>query len=160
MKEKKWDEAARVIDKMVANGHDGYAVRMKAADLAEVRKDKNRQQACFEEAYRFDPTQAEPLQALYDLATERKDVGGQLDALRRLTLLDQHDRKVWGMLLELLEKRGLWDEAAKVGESMMYVDVMNPKVHRLYARALARTGKFVSAIYELNSAILAKPKFE
>jgi len=158
MEDKKWDDAAKIMDKMVANGHDGYSLRMKAADLAEVRKDKNRMQACFEAAYRFDPTQAEPLQALYDLATERKDVPGQLDALRRLTLLDQHDRKVWGMFLELLEKRGLWEEAAKVGESMMFIDVMNPKVHRLYARALARTGRFVSAIYELNSAVLAKPK--
>ena len=34
---------------------------------------------------------------------------------------------------------------------------MNPKMHYLYARALARTGKQISAIYELNSAILARP---
>jgi predicted Zn-dependent protease len=32
---------------------------------------------------------------------------------------------------------------------------MNPIVHRLYAKALAHTGKQISAIYELNSAILA-----
>ncbi len=158
MGEKKLDDAARILDKMVTNGHDGYVLRMKAADLAEMRKDKARMKSCFEAAFRFDPSQAEPLQGLYDLAKAQKDVAGQLEALRRLSLLDQHDRRVWVRLLELLVDRGLWEEAVKVGESAMYIDVANPKVHRLYGRALARTGRQISAIFELNSAILAKPE--
>jgi cellulose synthase operon protein C len=158
MAEKRIDDAARIIDKMVANGHDGYALRMKAADIAELRKDKQRMKVSFEAAFRFDPSQAEPLQGLYDLASQQKDPAGQLDALRRLALLDQHDRRVWVKLLELLVERGLWEEAIKAGESAIYVDVANPKVHRLYARALARSGRQVSAIFELNSAILAKPE--
>ncbi|MDC3979833.1 tetratricopeptide repeat protein [Polyangium jinanense] len=158
MGEKKLDDAARILDKMVANGHDGYVLRMKAADLAEMRKDKTRMKACFEAAFKFDPSQAEPLQGLYDLAKEQKDIAGQLDALRRLSLLDQHDRRVWVKLLELLVERGLWEEAVKVGESAIYVDVSNTKVHRLYAKALARSGQQVSAIFELNSAILTKPE--
>ena len=81
MGEKKLDDAARILDKMVANGHDGYVLRMKAADLAEMRKDKARMKASFEAAFKFDPSQAEPLQGLYDLASEQKDVAGQLDAL-------------------------------------------------------------------------------
>ncbi|MBL8743066.1 MAG: hypothetical protein JNK04_18280, partial [Myxococcales bacterium] len=43
----------------------------------------------------------------------------------------------------------------KVGESAIFTDVSNPEVHRLYARALASSGKHVSAIYEYNSAIVA-----
>ena len=33
-------------------------------------------------------------------------------------------------------------------------------IHRNYARALARTGRFVSAVYELNSALVCKPKLK
>jgi cellulose synthase operon protein C len=40
----------------------------------------------------------------------------------------------------------------------MFVDVANPDIHRLYARALARTGHQISAIFEYNSAILCKPE--
>lgn len=149
--------AARFLKKMIADGHDGYAVRMKAADVAEALEDWARMKDNLEAAFRFDPIQAEPLQGLYDLAHKQNDESGELSALQRLAMIDQHDRRVWKMLLEHLVKRGQWEEARKVGEGAMFIDVMNPDVHRLYARALARTGRFVSAVYELNSAIVAKP---
>ncbi len=151
-------EAARLLAKLVTDGHDGYAVRLKSADVAEAQKDPARMTAHLEAAAKLDPTQAEPLQALYDLAHKRKDEAGEVAYLRRIAALDQHDRRVWRRLLELLVARGEWDEARKVGEGAMFVDVRNPKVHALYARALARTGQFVSAVYELNSALVCKPK--
>ncbi|WP_438018994.1 tetratricopeptide repeat protein [Sorangium sp. So ce315] len=156
--EKKPDEAARLLSKMIADGHDGYVVRMRLADVAELKKDAARMKANLEAASRLDPTQAEPLQGLYDLARRQKDAAGELSALRRLALLDQHDRRVWRRLLRLLVERGAWEEARKVGESAIFVDVANPEIHRLYARALARTGRHVSAIYELNSALIARPR--
>jgi tetratricopeptide (TPR) repeat protein len=158
MATKKLDLAEKIVAQMIADGHDGYAVRMKAADLAEVRKDKKAMKAAFEAAYRFDPTQVEPVQALYDLAREEKDEAGEMTALRTLAQLDQHDRRVWVRLLKKLVDKGLWDEAVQIGEGALFVDVMNPEVHRMYAKALARKGRFISAIYELNSAILANPE--
>ncbi len=157
-REKNLAEAERIIAKMIADGHDGYALRMKAADIAELKKDDARAKANLEAAYKLDPTQVEPLQSLFDLAHKKKDDAGELWALSRLSLLDQHDRKIWGMLLQRLVDKGRWEEAAKVGESALFVDVANPKVHRLYARALARTGRFISAVYELNSALVCKPR--
>lgn len=149
---------ATIINKMIADGHDGYALRMKAADLAEIEKDTGRQKLNLEAAAKLDPSQAEPLQGLYDLAHKAKDTDGELDALSRLSYLDQHDRRVWNRLLAILLDKGQWEEARKVGESAMFVDVFNPTTHRNYARALARTGKFISAIYELNSALVCRPK--
>ncbi len=151
-------EAERLIAKMIADGNDGYVVRMKAADVAEVKKDDARQREMLEAASKFDPTEVEPLQGLYDLAHKKKDEAAELSALSRLAMLDQHSRKVWGLYLERLVQKRRWEDAAKVGESALFVDVGNPKVHRLYARALAGTGRFISAIYELNSAIVCKPK--
>ncbi len=143
---------------MIADGNDGYAVRMKSADIAEFKKDTIRQKVDLEAASKLDPTQVEPVQGLYDLAHKLQNGDEELKALQQLTLLDQHDRKVWGMYLERLVQKGQWEEAAKIGEGALFVDVANPKIHRLYARALARTGRFVSAVYELNSAIVCKPK--
>ncbi|NUQ77211.1 MAG: hypothetical protein HUU21_27060 [Polyangiaceae bacterium] len=154
-KSKNAAEAGKIIAKMIADGNDGYAVRLKAADLAEFQKDLPKVKANLEAAHRFDPSQAEPLQGLYDLASKQNDAAGQLDALRRLSKLDQHDRRVWVRLLRLLTEKGHWAEAKQVGESAMFVDVANPEVHRLYAKALARTGNFISAIFELNSALIA-----
>src|SRR6185437_8604114 len=111
-----------------------------------------------EAAYKLDPSQEEPLQGLYDIAHKKNDKDGELWALSRLAMLDQHDRKVWNLLLEHLLARGDWEEAVKIGESAMFVDVKNWRTHRMYARALARTGRFVSAVYELNSALVCKPK--
>ncbi len=156
MDQKKLDDAGKIIDKMISYGHDGYTLRIKAADIADARKDRVRAREHMEAANKFDPSQAEPLQAIYDMAHRLGDKTAELDALRRLSMVDQHDRRVWVRMLELLVARGSYEEAVKVGESALYVDVMNPRVHRLYAKALAHTGKQVSAIFELNSAILAE----
>ena len=158
MREKNVAEAERIIAKMIADGHDGYVLRMKAADLAEHKKDTATEKQNLEAAHKLDPTQVEPLQGLYDLAHKAKDKNGELWALSRIAMLDQHDRKVWNLLLEHLLETGDWEQARTVGEGAMFIDVHNWKTHRMYARALARTGRFVSAVYELNSALVCKPK--
>lgn len=152
--------AQKQLEKMIADGHDGYDIRMKLADLAEAQEDQEKMKKHLEAAYTLDTSQVEPLQALYDLAHKKKDEIGELEALRRIALLDQHDRRVWTRLLKILVERGLWEEARKIGEGAIFVDVSNPEVHRLYARALARTGQQISAIFELNSAILCHPDDE
>lgn len=156
--EKKLDEAEKLVKQLIDNGDDGYSVRMKAADIAEARDDRKRMKEQLYKAHQLDPIQAEPLGALYDLANKAKDEQGQLWALRKLSQLEQHDRRVWSRLLELLVKGGHWDEAVKAGESAIYIDVANPRIHWLYARALARTGRQVSAIFELNSALVTQPE--
>jgi tetratricopeptide (TPR) repeat protein len=158
IREKNFGEAERLVNKMITDGNDGYAVRLKAADLAEHKKDVAAAKQNLEAAAKLDPTQSEPLQGLFDLAHKENDKDGELRALSRLSKLDQHDRKVWVMLLERLVERGDWEEARRVGESALFIDVQNPKVHRLYARALARTGRHLSAVYELNSALICKPR--
>lgn len=149
--------ASQLIERLVKSGHDGYAVRMKAADVAEAKDDLEAMRSELFAAHEFDSSQVEPLQAIHDVARKRKDVEEELFALRKLAELDQHDRRVWRKLLRLLVDRGQWEEAVRVGESAMYVDVMHPETHLNYARALARTGRHVSAVYELNSALKARP---
>jgi len=77
--------------------------------------------------------------------------------LRLLAGVDQHDRRVWKRLLAKLTARGLWDEAKKVGEGAIYVDIHGAETHLFYAQALLATGDAGKAIFEADSALLCEP---
>jgi tetratricopeptide (TPR) repeat protein len=139
-------------------GGDGYGLEMQIADIDEALKDKAGMKTALETAYKWDPTQSEALKGIYDLAHEDKRDADELYALRKLAPIEQHDRRIWRRLLSALVERKLWNEARKVGESAIYVDVENIDVHTLYARTLQATGAHDKAIYELESALLCEGK--
>jgi tetratricopeptide (TPR) repeat protein len=161
--------AAKIVvgeDPAAARGHleaikkaggDGFQVEMGLAQIAEHQKDKALMRAAYDAAHRFDPSQSEPLKGLYDLAKEDKREADALDDLRQLAQLEQHDRKVWRLLLEKLVETQAWDEAKRVGESAIFVDVESPAIHVAYARALAATGAHDKAAFELESALACDP---
>jgi cellulose synthase operon protein C len=149
-------DAVKHLDTMRANGHDGYQVRMLLADLADEQKDKAGSRLHLESAWRLDPSQAEALKGLVDLAVAEKRDDDALDALRKLAPLEQHDRKVWAMLLERLIDRKLWEEARTVGEAAVYVDVTGGAAHMGYARALSALGAHDKAAFEAETASLCK----
>lgn len=146
------------LARYAAGAADEYAARMKQGDAAEAKRDLAGMKAAYAAASRADPSQAEPLQALYDLAHRQRDDPGALDALRALSLLDQHDRRVWGALLDGLVASAQWAEARRVGASAMFVDPGNPAVHRAYAEALMNSGDVAGAAFELESATLTLPR--
>jgi tetratricopeptide (TPR) repeat protein len=152
--------AQKHLDAMRSSGSDGYVVQMMLADIAEAADDKAKMRYHLEAAYRFDPSQSEPLKGIYDLVHEAKDSGAELDLLRKLAELEQHDKKVWRTLLEQLVAQKRWDEARHVGESAIFVDVTGGPTHVLYARALAAQNAHDKAAFELESALLTnmKPK--
>jgi tetratricopeptide (TPR) repeat protein len=156
--ERDFKKAEGFLDTMRSSGHDGFNVRMLLAALAEAAKDKDKQRYHFEAAYRLDPSQAEPLKGLYDLAHEDNREGDALDALRKLAALEQHDKKVWRTLLEKLVAGKQWDEARKIGEGAIFVDVTGGATHTLYARALQEAKAHDKAAYELESALLCNMK--
>lgn len=156
--EKDAARAAKHLDTMRANGHDGFAVRMLLADLAEAKEDKEAQRLHLEAAYRLDPSQSEPLKGLFDLAMAQKREGDAVEVLKKLAPLEQHDRKVWRMLLEKLVAAQQWDEARRIGEGAIFVDVMGGPTHMLYARALAAQNAHDKAAYELETALLCPMK--
>ena len=123
-----------------ASGADGYAVEMALAEVADARKDHAAARAALEAAHRFDPTQVDPLRSLYDLAVGDKRDADALAALREVARLDQHDRRAYKLLLEALVSGKQWDEARRVGQAAIYVDVESAEAHANYARALSAGG--------------------
>jgi len=148
-------EASGILERMISNGSDGYAVRMKLARIADATEDLDGETKALEAASKLDPSQSEPVAGLIAIDRKTHDGRKELDHLKTYVLLEQHDRSAWLRLLDGLVARNRWEDAAKVGESTMFVDVGNPEAHRLYARALAASGRHLSAIYEYNSAIVA-----
>jgi Tfp pilus assembly protein PilF len=143
---------------IITAGGDGYAVEMALAEVADARKDHAAARAALEAAHRFDPTQVDPLRALYDLAAGDKRDDDALVALREVARLDQHDRRAYKLLLEALVGGKHWDEARRVGQAAIYVDVESAEVHVDYARALAVAGDHAAASFELESALLCEAK--
>ncbi|HEY3593278.1 MAG TPA: tetratricopeptide repeat protein, partial [Polyangiaceae bacterium] len=145
--------ARRELLDMVRAGSDGYAVRMMLADLALDAKAEDRAKFEFQLAHELDPTMVEPLQSLYDIDHRAKNDKAALEWLRQIAKLDQHDRKAYRLLLEGLVDTQQYAEAKAVGESAMFVDVENPQIHALYAKALAATGDHKQAVFELESGL-------
>jgi cellulose synthase operon protein C len=141
-----------------ASGGDGYAIQLALADNARARHDTAAARAALEAAHRFDPTQVEPVRGLYDLALGEKRDADATAWLREVVRLDQHDRRAYRLLLERLVEGGQWDEAKRVGEAALFVDLQSEAVHVGYARALAATGDHERASFELESALLCEGK--
>ena len=151
------DPARSVIElqKLVADGRDGYAVEMLLAQTLGSNDEAGAKRA-LEAAVRLDPTQASPLYALADLAEKNGDLPAELQSLRALAALEQHEPKVYQRLLRRLNESGAFEEAASVGEAALYADVSGLTTHLLFAEALEKTGKRERALFEVESATLCE----
>jgi cellulose synthase operon protein C len=147
--------AVSTLEQLIADGKDGYAVEMLLAQTL-ATNDEARAQRALEAAAELDPTQAAPQYALADLAEKNGDLPKELDALRALALLEQHEPKVYQRLLRRLYEGGAFEEAARVGEAALYADVSGLTTHLLFAQALAATGKRDRALFETESATLCE----
>jgi cellulose synthase operon protein C len=152
------DRQAAHLAALKAEGADGYSVEMGLAAVADKQKDHDASRAALEAAHRFDPTQVDPLRALYDLASVDKRDADALVALREVARLDQHDRRAYRLLLGALVSSKQWDEAKSVGQAALYVDVESAEMHTDYARALSATGDHATAAFEFESALLCDAK--
>jgi len=147
--------AAGTLQKLIAEGKDGYAVEMLLAQVLGSNDEAGAKQA-LQAATRLDPSQASPLYTLADIAENAGDTAGELSALRALGALEQHEPKVYQRLLRRLLQSGADAEAAQVGEAALYADVSGLTTHLLFAEALSKTGKRERAEFELSSAVLCE----
>jgi tetratricopeptide (TPR) repeat protein len=151
------DDPARAVTalrELMATGHDGYATQMALGTLLVQQRDWSGGRAALEAAHRFDPTQAEPLTSLLRLLPEFGDPDAELNVLRALAGLEQHDPQVYRKLMRALLARNLLPEAIRVGEAALYADVLGLETHLLVAEALERAGQIVRARFELETAVL------
>jgi tetratricopeptide (TPR) repeat protein len=148
------ERALSELARLVQAGHDGYAVQMSLAELTLSQKQPQAARAALNKAHEYDPSQAEPLRALWQLAQQAKDETEEINVLKELTRLEEHEAPIYRRLLSLLVSRQAYAQAVEVGEAAVYVDMEGADTHSLYAQALAGTGKPDAAAFEFESALL------
>jgi len=148
--------AEALLQAMVKDGQDGYAVQVALGEIARARKDLAAARAAFERAHQHDPTQADPLIALADIAAEQHEPDEELRHLERLAPLTEHAAVVHRRLLAGLVARGRYADAVRAGESAIWADLNGARTHLLFAEALEKTGAIDRALFELESATLAR----
>jgi tetratricopeptide (TPR) repeat protein len=139
---------------LLKDGVDGYAVDVALGELSRARGDSASARAAFEQATRWDPTQAEPLLALADIAAAEKVPDDELEKLEKLAPLSAHSAAVYQRLLRLLLSKRRFADAVRAGEAALWADVNGLTTHVLFAEALQETGDLPRARYELESALL------
>ena len=110
--------------------------------------------AHFEKASELDPWAVEPLGMLAVIFHETGEAEKELDVLKRWAKLAEHDPMVHRALLGLLLKEEKYEEAKAAGELAIWVDLAGFETHRLYGKALARSGDIKAAEFEFESALL------
>ncbi|HET9930036.1 MAG TPA: hypothetical protein VFQ35_05100, partial [Polyangiaceae bacterium] len=145
--------ATRELRALVKDGVDGYAIEVALGDLARAHNDSAGARAAFEQAYRFDPTQAEPLLALADIAASEKVSDDELDKLEKVAPLSAHSAAVHRRLLTALLEKKRFADAVRAGEAALYADINGLETHVLFARALEENGDLKRARFELESAL-------
>jgi tetratricopeptide (TPR) repeat protein len=146
--------AAETLRGLLKDGVDGYSIDTALGELSRARGDSASARAAFEQATRFDPTQAEPLQALADIAAAEKVPDDELEKLEKLAPLSAHSAAVHQRLLRLLLDKRRFADAVRAGEAALWADVNGLTTHVLFAEALAENGDLGRARYELESAVL------
>lgn len=139
---------------LIQDGVDGYAIDVALGDLARARGDSASARAAFEQASRFDPTQAEPFLALADIAASEKVPDDELEKLEKVAPLSPHSPVVQKRLLAALLAKKRYADAVRAGEAALYADMNGIETHTLFAQALQETGDLKRARFELESALL------
>jgi hypothetical protein len=145
-------DASTELAALADDGHDGYALRMEMAELIDGKADPAALRTVLNQAHALDPTQAEPLQRLWQLAQDAGDEAEETSVLRALTPIDETNAPAYRRLLELLLAQGAVAEAVAVGEAALFVDLEGAPTHVSYAQALARVGREKEATFEFQSA--------
>ncbi|MDH5490782.1 MAG: tetratricopeptide repeat protein, partial [Myxococcales bacterium] len=144
------------LDKLVANGADGYEVRLMRARLAMAASDSAAARAELEAAARIDPDRPEAHLGRLELAGP--DPAARLPIVERLAEIDEHSRELNAELLGLLEGLGRWEELVRHGERALYIDPHRSETHRALAEAYLHVDRAADALYEADSALLASPE--
>jgi tetratricopeptide (TPR) repeat protein len=153
---KKSREAVRALRALATDGGDGYDVQMSLAQAARAAGDQVALRESLEAARKFDPTQTDPLYGLLELNAQGGSPERELELVRALSPLAEHDADIHRRLLAMLVERAQWDEALKAGATAVYADVMGLETHLLYAQALAGSGDKVQALFEAETATLCR----
>lgn len=156
-------DAAAAVARLLAAGKDGYETQLLQSKAAQLLDDDALMEASLRRAQAFDPTQAEAVYGLLELARKAKDKAAERRWLRELVVLEEHNGAVFRTLVHsLISKKETatpslaeLTEAVDVGLSAVYADMHAPASHVAYALALEANGRQPEATAAFETALVA-----
>ncbi len=141
---------------ILSGGRDGYELRLMLARSALGRGEPAEAKTHLEAAVNLDAERAEAWMGLVKIGEEQNDAPLRLRALRRLAMIEEHDRETNLALLKALVEAEAWADAITIGEMGLYANPHEPEVHRLLAEAYLRQRRTRDALYEAETALIAE----
>ncbi|MFT3927865.1 MAG: hypothetical protein QM778_35385 [Myxococcales bacterium] len=143
----------RALDAMLAEGLDGYQIRMLLARTEHKLNDDVRALVHLSRAEALDPDRTEAYELDAELSTKLNDRARLQAALLKVSFLDQHARAPLLKLLTLLAENREYALLLERSEAGLYLDPANPDLHRLRAEALSALNSPKAAIEEAELAL-------
>lgn len=142
------------FDALLAQGTDGYGIRMALGRMAAGADDVEGAVKHLNEAKKWDPDRSEPyalLMQLYEAKDRRDDLLKEGEAILDL---EEHDHDTAKLLIDryALDKR--WADLARVAPRIIGITPNEVFVHQQYGLALANLNRPKEAIFELESALI------
>ncbi len=154
------DRAEFHLRHLLADGHNGYEVRLLLARamLRRKKKDLAAVQRELEAAQRIDSARPEAWLGLREVARRTKNRRLRLRALTKLAQIDEHNPEINAELLDLLRAREQWGELVRFGEMGRFLTPGRVRTHAVLGAAYLRTNRAQDALFEYDTALLASPE--
>jgi cellulose synthase operon protein C len=151
------DRARELFDGLIADGHDGYDIRARLAqlalddhDLAEAKK-----QLCA--AKKLDPERSYPYQALSQLYAKAGDEPRSLAELEHYVYLEQMEYQPLKQLVLGYAKLGNWAKVRTFGEMATFVNPQDVELLTALGNAYLQLGDGGKALFTYDTALIANP---
>ena len=142
------------FETLLANGGDGYEIRMALGRMALADGDLDAAKKHLDAAKKFDPDRTEPYQLLmaaYDEKDRREELLKEAEAYLDL---QEHDHDAARLLLDRYSSDRKWADIARVAPRVIGITPNEAFVHQQYGIALTTLNKPKEAAFELESALI------
>lgn len=148
--------AKAATETLLALGKDGYETQLLSSRAAEMLHDEEAMEQALTRAHEFDPSQADALYGLLEVARRKKDDAAEQAILEELAGLEEHNGTVFRSLVHALldEPNVAAERLEQVGLSAIYSDMYDPASHVAYALALEKAGRYDAATEAFEVALL------
>jgi tetratricopeptide (TPR) repeat protein len=152
---KKPKEARPELEALLAQGAEGYQIRLTLGQLAVAEGEVDTAVKHLTQAKRWDPDKTEPyalLLQLYQGKDRRDDLLKEAEAYLNL---EEHDHATARLLADRYAADKRWADLVRIAPRLLGISPTEAFVHQQYGTALARLNRPAEAVLELEAALEA-----
>jgi len=152
------DAAKKHYAELIAAGGDGFDVRGRLGMIARREGDLATAEKQYCAAKKLDPERSFPYMELSEMYEQAGRIDDSLRELETYVMLEQMQYAPARKLVDGYARRANWIKVRTFGEIAEQINPFDPELHIQLGTAYVETGSPDKAIFELDSALLTKPK--